>query len=75
VAQPSSDVIVMGCAGMAAHQAALQDALGIPVVEPSQAAVAMAMGQVQLDWHRASDVGIGESLSMTTEGSPAPGTR
>lgn len=51
-----ADVIVMGCAGMAAYQAALQDALGIPVVEPSQAAVAMAIGRVQLNWHKASHV-------------------
>lgn len=48
-----ADVIVMGCAGMAAYQAALQDALGIPVIEPSQAAVVMAIGRVQLNWHRA----------------------
>lgn len=49
-------VLVMGCAGMAAYQAELQDALGIPVVEPSQAAVAMAIGRVQLNWHKASHV-------------------
>ncbi len=29
----------------------LQAALGIPVVEPTQAAVAMAMGRVTLGWH------------------------
>lgn len=49
--EKGADVIVMGCAGMATYQAALQDALGIAVVEPSQAAVAMAIGRVQLDWH------------------------
>jgi Asp/Glu/hydantoin racemase len=54
--EKGADVIVMGCAGMAAYQAALQDALGIPVVEPSQAAVAMALGRVQLNWHRAAHV-------------------
>jgi allantoin racemase len=52
--EKGADVIVMGCAGMAAYQAALQDALGIPVVEPSQAAVAMAIGRVQLNWHKAA---------------------
>jgi Asp/Glu/hydantoin racemase len=51
--EKAADVIVMGCAGMAAYQAALQDALGIAVVEPSQAAVAMAIGRVQLNWHKA----------------------
>lgn len=54
--EKGADVIVMGCAGMAAYQAALQDALGIPVIEPSQAAVAMAIGRVQLNWHKASYV-------------------
>lgn len=49
-----ADVIVMGCAGMAAYQPALQEALGIPVVEPSQAAVVMAIGRVQLNWHKAA---------------------
>lgn len=52
--EKGADVIVMGCAGMAAYQAPLQDALGIPVIEPSQAAVAMAIGRVQLNWHKAS---------------------
>ena len=51
--EKAADVIVMGCAGMAAYQAPLQDALGIAVVEPSQAAVAMAIGRVQLNWHKA----------------------
>jgi len=41
-------VVVMGCAGMARCRAPLEDTLGIPVVEPSQAAVAMAMGRVRL---------------------------
>ena len=42
-----SDVIVMGCAGMARHRAPLEAALGIPVIDPTQAAVAMALGAVQ----------------------------
>lgn len=37
-------VIVMGCAGMARHRKPLEDALGIPVIDPTQAAVAMAIG-------------------------------
>lgn len=49
----AADVIVMGCAGMAAYRDALQEAVGLPVVEPSQAAVAMAMGRVQLAWEQA----------------------
>ena len=45
-----ADVIVMGCAGMARYRKPLQEAVGIPVVEPTQAAVAMAVGRVQLRW-------------------------
>jgi allantoin racemase len=37
-------VIVMGCAGMARHRRPLERALGIPVIDPTQAAVAMAIG-------------------------------
>ena len=42
------DVIVMGCAGMARYRARLEAELGIPVVEPTQAATAMALGRVLL---------------------------
>jgi Asp/Glu/hydantoin racemase len=41
-----ADAIVLGCPGMARHRAPLEDALGVPVVEPTQAAVAMALGVV-----------------------------
>jgi allantoin racemase len=47
-----ADVIVMGCAGMARYRTPLQQAVGIPVVEPTQAAVAMAIGRVRLAWER-----------------------
>lgn len=39
-------VVVMGCAGMARHRAPLERALGVPVIDPTQAAVAMALGTV-----------------------------
>jgi allantoin racemase len=45
-----ADVVVMGCAGMARYRKPLQDAIGVPVVEPTQAAVAMAIGRVRLNW-------------------------
>ena len=38
--------IVLGCAGMARHRAALEAELGVPVIEPTQVAVAMALGAV-----------------------------
>jgi Asp/Glu/hydantoin racemase len=40
--------IVMGCAGMARHRRPLEEALGVPVIDPTQAAVAMAIGAVAL---------------------------
>ena len=48
--QHGADVVVMGCAGMARYRKPLQDAIGIPVVEPTQAAVAMAIGRVRFEW-------------------------
>lgn len=45
-----ADVLVMGCAGMAGYRAPLEAALDIPVVEPTQAAVVMALGRVRLGW-------------------------
>ena len=43
-----SEAIILGCAGMARHRRPLEAALGIPVIDPTQAAVAMALGTVQL---------------------------
>jgi len=38
-----ADTIILGCAGMASHRAKLESAIGIPVINPVQAAVSMAM--------------------------------
>jgi allantoin racemase len=46
VEKDGADVIVMGCAGMARHRKPLEDALGVPVIDPTQAAVTMALGAV-----------------------------
>jgi allantoin racemase len=46
--EDGADVLIMGCAGMANYRAQLQTAIGLPVVEPSQAAVSMALGQISL---------------------------
>jgi Asp/Glu/hydantoin racemase len=40
----------MGCAGMARYRANLEGAVRIPVVEPTQAAVTMAVDRVRLGW-------------------------
>jgi allantoin racemase len=47
VAEDGADVVIMGCAGMARHRRPLEDALGVPVIDPTQAAVAMAIGTVR----------------------------
>jgi allantoin racemase len=46
--EDGAEAVVMGCAGMARHRRPLEDALGIPVIDPTQAAVTMALGAVQL---------------------------
>jgi len=48
VEEHGAHVIVMGCAGMAQYRAPLEDALGVPVVEPTQAAAGMALVRVRL---------------------------
>jgi Asp/Glu/hydantoin racemase len=42
--EDGAEAVVMGCAGMARHRRPLEDALGIPVIDPTQAAVTMALG-------------------------------
>jgi len=36
--------IILGCAGMASYRTRLEDKLGVPVIDPTQSAVAMALG-------------------------------
>ena len=45
-----ADVLVLACAGMARYRADLEEAVQLPVVEPTQAAVTMALGRVRLGW-------------------------
>jgi len=46
--QDGADVLVMGCAGMARYRERLEEDLAIPVVDPTQAAVGMALSAVRL---------------------------
>lgn len=39
-----ANAIIMGCAGMARHRKPLEEALGVPVIDPTQAAVTIALG-------------------------------
>jgi Asp/Glu/hydantoin racemase len=48
VDEHGAHVVVMGCAGMAQYRKPLEDALGVPVVEPTQAAAGMAIARVRL---------------------------
>lgn len=47
--EDGAEAIVMGCAGMAAQRAPLEEALGVPVIEPTYAATLMALGEVLRD--------------------------
>jgi Asp/Glu/hydantoin racemase len=58
-----ADVLVMGCAGMARYRDDLEEAVRIPVVEPTQAAVAMAIGRIRLGW--------GEIASLRSQMTPS----
>ncbi|MEL6998547.1 MAG: aspartate/glutamate racemase family protein, partial [Pseudomonadota bacterium] len=46
--QDDADAIILGCAGMARHRKALESELGVPVIDPTQAAVAMALGAIRI---------------------------
>ena len=41
-----ADVVILGCTGMARFQRPLESSLGLPVIEPTRAAVAIALGAV-----------------------------
>ncbi|WP_235034913.1 aspartate/glutamate racemase family protein [Roseomonas sp. 18066] len=38
-----SEAVILGCAGMAGHRKAVEDAAGVPVIEPCQAAAVQAL--------------------------------
>src|SRR5262245_7960679 len=48
--EDGASVVVMGGPGMEQYRGRVEEAAGIPVVEPTQAAVSMAIGRVQLGW-------------------------
>jgi Asp/Glu/hydantoin racemase len=53
--------VILGCTGMAGHRAALEQALGVPVIEPCQAAVAQALGIAVAAMDGASETAAGGS--------------
>ncbi len=46
LARMGAEAIILGCAGMAGHRKAAEDAAGVPVIEPCQAAAALAIQAV-----------------------------
>ena len=50
-----ADTLIMGCAGMARYRHRLEDTLGVPVIDPSQAAVADAIAAVRLGYRNHSN--------------------
>ena len=46
LAAMGAETLILGCTGMAHHAGAVQDATGLPVIEPAQAAAALALGLV-----------------------------
>jgi allantoin racemase len=52
--EDSADVLVLGCAGMARYRIEIERVLEMPVVDPTQAAVGMALAAVQLGYGRRS---------------------
>jgi len=44
--EDGAEALVLGCAGMALHRAPLEAELGIPVIDPTQAAVTASLGAV-----------------------------
>lgn len=45
-----ADVLVMGCAGMARYRTRLEETLGMPVIDPTQAAAGMAITAARLGY-------------------------
>ena len=48
--EDGAEVIILGCAGMAKYRESLQESLGTPVIEPTQAAASMALGAITFNF-------------------------
>lgn len=46
IEEDGAGLIILGCAGLARHRQALESTLGVTVIDPTQAAVSIAMGCV-----------------------------
>lgn len=52
--EDGADVVILGCAGLGSYREALQQSLGIPVIDPVQAGVALACTNLDLAYGRAA---------------------
>lgn len=50
--EDGADVLILGCAGLGSYREALQDNLGIPVIDPVQAGVALASSTLDLGYRK-----------------------
>jgi allantoin racemase len=50
--EDGADVIILGCAGLGGYRAAMEAELGLPIVDPVQAGVALACTNLDLQYRR-----------------------
>ncbi|MCD2173588.1 aspartate/glutamate racemase family protein [Rhizobium sp. C4] len=50
--EDKADVIILGCAGLGSYRASLQDALGLPIIDPVQAGVSLAANHLDMSYWR-----------------------
>lgn len=48
--EDGADVVILGCAGLGSYRAAMEEALGLPIVDPVQAGVALACTTLDLQY-------------------------
>jgi Asp/Glu/hydantoin racemase len=46
IQEAGAQTIILGCTGMAHHRRFVEDSVGLPVIEPCQSAIALAIGGV-----------------------------
>ncbi|HEY0124283.1 MAG TPA: aspartate/glutamate racemase family protein [Rhizobium sp.] len=51
--EDGADVIILGCAGLGSYREAMQNSLGIPVIDPVQAGVMLASTNLDLAYRKA----------------------
>ncbi len=54
--EAGAETVILGCTGMAHHRAAVEAECGVPVIEPCQAAAALAVGHVLTSLHLPASV-------------------